>query len=101
MESKEQKEQRLLDELAAATKKLHTIIYEIYFDRDKKETDKPGDNDMHYTHILQNNLGHQILLRMQIVMPKEEFRIQLQAKIVKEPKDVDGTNVADTTKTGE
>ena len=85
MENEEQKKQRLLDELTAATAKLHTIIYEIYFDRDKKETDKPGDNDMHYTHILKNNLGHQILLRMQIVMPKEELRIQPQAEIVKEP----------------
>ena len=101
MESEEAKQQRLMNELNEATAKLHEIIYELYFDRDKKETDKPGDNDMHYTHILNNNLGHQILLQMQVVMPKEELRIQPQAEIVKELKDVDDTNVADTTKTGE
>lgn len=86
MESEEQKKQRLLDELTAATAKLHTIIYEIYFDRDKKETDEPGDNDMHYTHILKNNLGHQILLQMQIVMPKEEVRIAGIPTIINEEK---------------
>lgn len=75
-------EKNLMTELNDAAAKLHTIIRDIYKDKDiSKLTGREKiESTMSYAHIITNNIGKQVLLQMHISMPEKELRIKTNDK---------------------
>lgn len=69
-------QEQLMEKLNKTTEQLHAIIFDLFMDKPKPT--KVGESDMYYNHIITNNLGHQVLLKMQITMPTEEIRIRVE-----------------------